>query len=386
MLQLKTLTEVDLTQKRVLVREDLNVPIKNGVVQNDARIQAILPTIQYLLKQQARILIISHLGRPKVGQFDPQASLKPIAEALSQLLQQPVKFYSDWLNGVDLAPGEIGLGENVRFLAGEETDDPVLGRKMANLCDVFVMDAFATSHRAQASTHQAALQANHACAGLLLMQEVQALSQVLYRPARPLVAIVGGAKISTKLDILANLLKVTDQFIVGGGMANTFLAAQGVEVGQSLVERSLIPTAKTLLQQYQAKILLPQDVRVSKSVDGQWPVAIKNLNEIAREDIIVDVGPRTEQVFHECLQAAQTILWNGPVGIFEIDAFAKGTEALADSITQSAAFTVAGGGDTLAAVAKFHLAPEIDYISTAGGAFLEFIEGKMLPGLVPLIK
>ncbi len=378
------MTAVDLHHKRVLIREDFNVPMQDGKITSDTRIRAALPTIELALKQNAKVILMSHLGRPNEGEFQADLSLKPIADALSKLLNKPVKFVGDWINGVDLQNGEIALCENVRFLNGEKKNDPALSKKMAALCDVFVMDAFATAHRAECSTAGVAEFAPVACAGLLLAQELEALHKALLNPQRPLVAIIGGSKVSTKLTILESLLQKTNQLIVGGGIANTFLAAAGFNVGKSLYEPELLDTAKKLLahaQQQNVAIPLPVDVVVAKEFSATATATIKDVNNIANDDMILDIGPKTTQAYISILQSAKTILWNGPVGVFEFAAFAEGTKGIAMAIAESEAFSIAGGGDTLAAIEKYHIADKLSYISTGGGAFLEFVEGKELPAV-----
>lgn len=381
---IKKITEFDLHNKRVLIREDFNVPLQEGKITSDARIRAALPTIQYALQNGARVILMSHLGRPNEGEFDSSLSLAPIAECLSQLLNKPVKFITHWLEGINLAAGEIALCENVRFQKGEKKNDPALAKKIAALCDIFVMDAFATAHRAEASTTGVAQFAPQTCAGLLLTAELTALQKVLDKPALPLVAIIGGSKVSTKLTLLSNLLTKVNQLIVGGGIANTFLAAQGFPIGKSLHEPDLIPEAKKLLlqsQQLGVDILLPRDVIVAKEFAADAKAMIRPIAETNTDEMILDIGPQTANSYSRVLQTAGTILWNGPVGVFEFPAFSAGTKALALAIAESSAFSIAGGGDTLAAIEKFTIADKLSYISTGGGAFLEFVEGKELPGV-----
>lgn len=382
-----TMSELDLAGKRVLIREDFNVPLKNGRISDDTRLRAGLPTLRQAVQAGARVIVMSHLGRPQEGAFDPAASLAPVAEALSALLGQPVRLASDWIDGVDCAPGEVVLAENVRFLVGEKKDDPELARKMAALCDVYVNDAFATAHRAQASTHGVARYAPIACAGPLMKAEVDALKQALHAPRRPLVAIVGGAKVSTKLDVLESLLAKVDRLIVGGGIANTFLKASGAAIGRSLCEDEMLDTARRIMAAAKARgaeVPIVTDVVCGKEFAETTPATVKPVAQIANDDMILDVGPDTARRFTEILQSAGTIVWNGPLGVFEFDAFAGGTRALAEAIATSDAFSIAGGGDTLAAIAKFGVADRISYISTAGGAFLEYLEGKTLPAIAAL--
>lgn len=381
---IKKITELDLQHKRVLIREDFNVPIHEGKITSDARIQSALPTILYALKNGARVILMSHLGRPNEGEFDAALSLAPIAERLSQLLNKPVKFITNWLDGFDLTDGEIVLCENVRFKKGEKNNDPALAKKMAALCDIFVMDAFATAHRAEASTVGVGQFAPQACAGLLLTAELDALQKALENPARPMIAIIGGSKVSTKLTLLGTLLTKVDQLIVGGGIANTFLAAQGFPIGKSLHEPDLIPEAKKLLtraQELGVEILLPTDVSVAKEFAADAQAVIKPVTATDADEMILDIGPQTADYYSAVLQTAGTILWNGPVGVFEFSAFSSGTKILALAIAKSPAFSIAGGGDTLAAIEKFSIADQISYISTGGGAFLEFVEGKELPAV-----
>ena len=382
-----TIHDIDLHHKRVLIREDLNVPLDNGVITSDARIRATLPTIQLALEQDAAIMLMSHLGRPIEGQFDAKFSLAPVAERLSELLQQPVCLVQDWLDGVDVKLGTVVLCENVRFNPGEKADDDGLAKKMAALCDVFIMDAFATAHRAQASTHGVAKFAPVACAGPLLQAELNALQKVLHKPQRPLTAIIGGSKVSSKLILLNNLTQVVDQLIVGGGIANTFLAAQGYNIGQSLYEPNLIDTAKQLLNTLAARdaqLPLPTDVVTAKQFTANAQAKIKTIDAIEDDDRILDIGPETAQHYASLLTQSETIVWNGPVGVFEWDTFSQGTQILANAIANSTAFSVAGGGDTLAAIDKFSVSNKISYISTGGGAFLELLSGETLPGVTVL--
>ena len=375
---MRTMNQLSLTNKRVLIREDLNVPIRDGRVANDARLRAAVPSIQAAVDAQARVILMSHLGRPTEGEFDPQYSMAPVAEALSALMGMPVVFKSDWPSDAP-QPGEVWLLENVRFNEGEKVNADALARQYAALCDVFVMDAFGTAHRAQASTHGVAKFAPESCAGPLLAGELDALSRALSAPATPMVAVVGGSKVSTKLAVLEQLSQTCDQLVVGGGIANTFLAAAGYPVGKSLCEVELIPTAKALMSKTQ--IPLPIDVVVAKAFSASAEATVKLAAEVADDDMILDVGPLSQARMAEVLLAAGTILWNGPVGVFEFDAFSGGTRALSNAVAQSKAFSVAGGGDTLAALDQFEIAEQVSYISTGGGAFLEFGEGKTLPAV-----
>lgn len=381
---IKTMTDLDLKGKRVLIREDLNVPVKNGVVTSAARIEASLPTIRKARDAGARVMLMSHLGRPEEGQYDEAASLQPVADYLSDALGQPVRLERDYLDGVDVAEGEVVLFENVRFNKGEKKDDEGLAKRYADLCDVYVMDAFGTAHRAQASTHGVARFAPEACAGPLLAAELDALTKALDKPEKPVVAIVGGSKVSTKLDVLNALAKICNQIIVGGGIANTFLAAAGHNVGKSLCEEDLVETARDIAAQ--VNIPLPIDVVVAKEFSESAEATVKNIEDVADDDMILDIGPKTSARFAEMLKDAKTILWNGPVGVFEIEQFGEGTKALAHAIAESSAFSLAGGGDTVAAVDKYNVSDKISYISTGGGAFLEFVEGKELPAVAILEK
>ena len=381
----KLMTELDLRGKRVLIREDLNVPVKDGRVTSDARLLAALPTIRLALDGGARLLVMSHLGRPKAGAGDEENapfSLAPVAARLSELLGRPVPLVRDWLDGVEIAPGEMALAENVRFIKGEKQDDEALARRMAALCDVYVMDAFATAHRAEASTHGVARFAPVACAGPLLAAELEALGKALAQPARPLVAIVGGSKVSTKLTVLDTLCAKVDRLIVGGGIANTFLAAAGLPIGKSLVEADLVDEARRLMGR--TDIPLPEDVVVATALGEDAVATVKDVNAVGAEDMILDIGPRTAARFAKLLTEAGTILWNGPVGVFEIEQFAAGTRVIAEAVAESAAFSLAGGGDTLAALEKFGVGERISYVSTGGGAFLEYVEGKELPAVAML--
>ncbi len=377
------MTDLDLAGKRVLIREDLNVPVKDGQVTSDARIRASLPTIEVALKAGAKVMVMSHLGRPTEGEYEEQYSLAPVAEHISKLLQRPVPLVKDWLDGgFYVAEGELVLLENVRFNAGEKKDNEALSQQMAALCDVYVMDAFGTAHRAQASTHGVAKFAPVACAGPLLANELDALAKALDKPARPMAAIVGGSKVSTKLEVLNALSEKCDQLIVGGGIANTFLAAAGKPVGKSLCEHDLIPAAKALMEK--VDIPLPVDVVVAKEFAETAEAVIKSADDVADDEMILDIGPESAKNLAALLTSAGTIIWNGPVGVFEFDQFGEGTKALSLAIANSAGFSIAGGGDTLAAVDKYDIADKISYISTGGGAFLEFVEGKVLPAVAVL--
>lgn len=381
-LNVKKMTDLDLAGQRVLIREDLNVPVKDGVVTSDARIRAALPTIKLALNAGAKVILMSHLGRPTEGEFDPKFSMQPVANHLGQLMGAEVKIVSDWKEGVVLNDGELALLENVRFNPGEKKDDEALAKAYASLCDIFVMDAFGTAHRAQASTHGVAKYAPIACAGPLLAGELSALEKALDNPARPMVAIVGGSKVSTKLTVLETLADKVDQLIVGGGIANTFLAASGMPVGQSLCEHDLIPDAQRLMTK--TVIPLPTDVVVGKVFSESAEAALKAAGDVAEDDMIFDIGPETAGQLAEMLKGAGTIIWNGPVGVFEFDQFGHGTEVISKAIAASAAFSIAGGGDTLAAVDKYQIADKVSYISTGGGAFLEYVEGKVLPAVAVL--
>lgn len=378
----KRMSDLELAGKRVLIREDLNVPVKEGKVASDARIRAALPTIEQALKAGARVMLMSHLGRPTEGEYEERYSLKPVAEHLGTLLGREVPLVADWLDGVEVAPGQVVLFENVRFNVGEKKDDETLSKKMAALCDVFVMDAFGTAHRAQASTHGVARFAPVACAGPLLAGELDALARALENPAKPLIAIVGGAKVSSKLEVLEALADKVDQLIVGGGIANTFLAAAGHPVGKSLCEHDLIPAARRIAEK--VHIPLPVDVVVASEFAEKARATTKMVDEVGEDDMILDVGPQTAHVFAALMKEARTIIWNGPVGVFEFDQFGDGTREMAEAIADSEAFSIAGGGDTLAAVDKYGIADSMGYISTGGGAFLEFVEGKTLPAVAML--
>jgi phosphoglycerate kinase len=381
-LTMQQLNTIDLANKRVLIREDLNVPLdESGTITSDIRIRAALPTIQYALAQGAAVMLMSHLGRPAEGQFEAQYSLAPVATKLSELLGQDVSLISDWQAGVDCQPGQVVLLENVRFNQGEKSNDDKLAKAYADLCDVYVMDAFATAHRAQASTHGVAKFVDVACAGPLLTQEIDSLNNALQQAETPFVAIVGGSKVSSKLTVLKNLVDKVDQLIIGGGIANTFIAAAGYEVGASLYEPDLVEEASQLMQHAGDKIPLPVDVVVAKEFSADAVATIKSLNEIDSDDLILDVGPKTSAQYAAMLANAKTIVWNGPVGVFEMAPFEQGTKDLTHAIADSSAFTVAGGGDTLAAIDKYKVNEQISYISTGGGAFLELLEGKVLPAV-----
>lgn len=376
------MSDLDLGSKRVLIRSDLNVPVKNGKVTSDARIRASLPTIEAAMKQGARVMVTSHLGRPTEGEYNEEFSLLPVVNYLKEHLKSPVRLAKNYLDGVDVDEGELVVLENVRFNKGEKKDDETLSKKYAALCDVYVMDAFGTAHRAQASTHGLGKFAPVACAGPLLSAELEALGKALGNPTRPMVAIVGGSKVSTKLTVLDSLSKIADQLIVGGGIANTFVAAQGNNVGQSLYEPDLIPNAQNLLKT--CDIPVPTDVRVATEFSETAAATVKQANEIKDNEQILDMGDVSAERLAVILKNAKTILWNGPVGVFEFPNFRKGTEIVARAIADSAAFSIAGGGDTLAAIDLFGIADKISYISTGGGAFLEFVEGKPLPAVVML--
>jgi phosphoglycerate kinase len=381
------MTDLDLRGKRVLIREDLNVPVQDGVVTSDARIRASLPTIQHARNAGARVLLMSHLGRPEEGVYDEEFSLAPVAKRLEELLGVKVRLEKDWLGGVEVAAGEVVLLENVRFNKGEKKDKEDLAKRMAELCDIYVMDAFGTAHRAEASTHGVARFAKVACAGPLLMNELIALETALENPKRPLIAIVAGSKVSTKLTVLESLLGKVDKLIVGGGIANTFLLAEGYGVGKSLVEAEMIDIARDLLKkapELKVEIPLPTDVVVAKEFAASAEADVKSVGNVAAEEMILDIGPDTAERFARMLHDAGTIVWNGPVGVFEFDQFGEGTRILAQAIARSPAFSIAGGGDTLAAIEKYRVEDDISYISTGGGAFLEFLEGKKLPAVAVL--
>jgi len=378
------MTDLSLGGKRVLVREDFNVPLQDGKISDDMRIRASLPGIRMALEQGARLMLVSHLGRPTEGQFDESESLAPVAVRLSELLGQEVPLVRDWLGGVAVEPGKAVLLENCRFNKGEKKNDEGLARKIAALCEVYVNDAFATAHRAEATTHGVAQFAPVACAGPLLAGELEALGKALEKPARPLVAIVGGAKVSTKLTVLDALAAKVDQLIVGGGIANTFMLAAGMKIGRSLAEPDLVGEAKRVMERLAAKggaVPLPLDVVCAKELSAAAAATTKAVNEVADDDLILDVGPKTAASLGGLLAKAGTIVWNGPLGVFEYDQFAAGTKSLAQAIVASRAFSLAGGGETVAALAKFGVTERIGYVSTAGGAFLEFLEGKKLPAV-----
>ncbi len=384
---IKNMVDQDLSGKRVLIRQDLNVPVKDGEVTSDIRIQASLPTIQKALAAGAGVMLMSHLGRPTEGEYNEEFSLQPVANRISELLGQSVRLEKDWLEGISIAPGEVVLCENVRFNKGEKKNDAELGKKMAALCDIFVMDAFGTAHRAQASTHSVAQYAPIACSGPLLSNELEALGKALETPAKPLVAIVGGSKVSTKLTVLKSLSEKVDQLIVGGGIANTFIAAAGYPVGKSLYEADLIEDAKQLIaaaKQSGSDIPIPVDVVCAKEFSETAEATIKKVADVAEDDLILDIGPETTAQYAEVLKNAGTIVWNGPVGVFEIEQFSEGTRSLSYAIAESPAFSIAGGGDTLAAIDKYQIKDKVSYTSTGGGAFLEFLEGKELPAVAIL--
>jgi phosphoglycerate kinase len=382
------MVDLDLAGQRVLIREDLNVPVADGKVTSDARIRAALPTIRAALDAGAAVMVMSHLGRPTEGRFDQQFSLQPVADRLAELLQRPVPLQQDWIDGVEIAAGDLVLLENVRFLVGEKACDAVLSKKMAALCDIYVMDAFGTAHRAQSSTYGVAEYAPLACAGPLLSAELAALGKALTDPARPMVAIVGGSKVSTKLTVLDALANIVDTLIVGGGIANTFIAAAGNNVGKSLHEPDMLDTARELVANKtdRADIPVPSDVVVATEFAADAPAVTRSVDAVGDDELILDIGPETAAQFAEILAGAGTIIWNGPVGVFEFDAFGEGTRKLAQAIADSPAFSVAGGGDTLAAIDKYGVADQISYISTGGGAFLEFVEGKTLPAVEILTR
>lgn len=376
------MTDLDLQGKRVLIREDLNVPVKDGVVSSDARILAALPTIKLALEKGAAVMVCSHLGRPTEGEFSAENSLQPVADYLSKALDRDVPLVADYLGGVQVNAGDLVLFENVRFNKGEKKNADELAQQYAALCDVFVMDAFGTAHRAEGSTHGVAKFAKVAAAGPLLAAELDALGKALKAPAKPMAAIVAGSKVSTKLDVLNSLSGVCDQLIVGGGIANTFLAAAGHPVGKSLYEPDLVETAKAIAAK--VSVPLPVDVVVAKEFAETAQATVKAIADVAADDMILDIGPQTAAQFADLLKSSKTILWNGPVGVFEFDQFGNGTQVLAKAIAESAAFSIAGGGDTLAAIDKYGVSKDISYISTGGGAFLEFVEGKVLPAVAIL--
>jgi phosphoglycerate kinase len=381
------MSEISLNNKRLLIREDLNVPIKDGIITSDQRLRAALPTIQAALDENATVIVLSHLGRPEEGKFEKRFSLQPVADYLAANLDYPVRFVTDYLDGMETRPGELVICENVRFNVGEKANNDALAKKLARLCDIFVMDAFGTAHRAQASTHAVAKYAPIAVAGPLLVRELEALEHVLKKPEKPIVAIVGGAKISGKLTLLKQLVTRVDYLIPGGGIANTFLKAQGFEIGVSLCEDELIPEAQAILQlaaDKGCKIPLPTDVVVGKSFSDSCPAFNKALSSVACDDMIMDIGPHTVSDYVDIIDKAKTVIWNGPLGVFEFPQFAYGTRAVAIAVANSDAFSIAGGGDTLAAIDQYDLTQQISYISTGGGAFLEFLEGKKLPAVAIL--
>ena len=386
---LLSMHDIDMNGKKVLIRVDLNVPMENGIISNDARIRAILPTLLYALEQNAAIILLSHLGRPKEGNADPSLSLEPIAKHLSLLLNKTVRFEKNWLNGLSISPGEIILCENVRFNIGEIENDPILAKKMSTLGDIFVMDAFATAHRDEASTTGIAQYAPIKVAGPLLLQELNILDQLLKNPKKPLIAIVGGSKVSSKIDLLNSLLQKVDVLIVGGGIANTFLAATGVSIGNSLYEPDKVSFANMLLEKAKTMgktILMPVDVVVAQNVDNHSEIAkTKTLTAIDPEDKILDIGPKTLRQYQQAIKNAASILWNGPVGVFENSHFELGTKGVALAIAHSDAYSIAGGGDTIAAIEKYAVENQISYISTGGGAFLSYLEGKSLPAVAALL-
>jgi phosphoglycerate kinase len=382
------MSDLPLSGQRVLIRVDFNVPLKDGVISDDTRIRASLPTVQAAVSAGAKVMLMSHLGRPVEGEFDEASSLAPVAQRLAELLDRPVPLVRDWLtNPPQLADGDVVMFENVRFNKGEKKDDENLSRQMAALCDVFVMDAFGTAHRAEASTHGVARFAPTACAGPLLWAELDALGRALHEPARPLVAIVAGSKVSTKLTVLSTLSEKVDQLIVGGGIANTFLLAEGKQIGKSLAEADMVDQARKIIESARSRggdVPLPTDVVVGKEFSEKAAATTKNVDEVTDGDMIFDIGPDSAKALAEILKKAGTIVWNGPVGVFEFDQFGGGTRALAQAIAQSPAFSIAGGGDTLAAVAKYGITDQVSYISTGGGAFLEFLEGRELPAVAIL--
>lgn len=384
---MKHMTELTLTDQRVLIREDLNVPMASGNITDDSRIQAALPTIKKALSQNAAIILVSHLGRPTAGQYDPQFSLLPVANRLSHLLNQDVKLIQNWHQGVDVKPGEVVLLENIRFEAGEKSNDEQLARQLAGLCDIFVMDAFGTAHRAHASTTGVAQYAPIACAGPLLVKELTALEKGLKNPAKPMLAVIGGAKVSGKLQVLHSLVGKVDKLIVGGGIANTFIKAAGYRIGQSLYEPDLVDEAKQLIETAREagnEIPIPEDVVVAAEFKSDALAEVKSVDNVADDDMILDIGPKTAALYAYLAKQAKTVVWNGPVGVFEFPQFSRGTQLLAEGIAQSGGFSMAGGGDTLAAIAKYGIEDKISYISTGGGAFLQVLEGKPLPAVTKL--
>jgi len=383
----KRMEHVFMAGKRVMIREDFNVPVQARQVASDARIRAALPTIRFALEKGAAVILLSHLGRPKEGESSGEFSLEPVAKRLGELLNQDVRFEPAWLDGFEVQPGEVVLCENVRFIPGEMKNDGRLAAKMAALCDIFVMDAFGTAHRAQASTEGVIRKAPIACAGLLLSRELDALKKAMLQPARPLLAIVGGSKVSTKLGVLENLLNVVDELIVGGGIANTFIAASGYQVGKSLYEPDLLHEAQRLIRLAHKKggnIPIPKDVLVARSFSADAEPLVRHLDEVKGDEMIMDIGPLTAVEYARIIAGAGTVVWNGPVGVFEFRGFAAGTRSVAEALARSGAFSIAGGGDTLAAIDQFGVREKISYISTGGGAFLEFIEGKTLPAVAAL--
>lgn len=383
------LEDLELENKRVLIREDFNVPLNKGKIMSDARIRAALPTIQYALKKGAAVILLSHLGRPSEGEVTPGLSLAPIAIRLKQLLGQPIRFITNWLDGFEIAPGEVVLCENVRFQIGEKKNDPILAQKIAKLGDIFVMDAFATAHRSEASTVGVAQFSPQVCAGLLLTSELNALNLGLENPARPLLAIVGGSKISTKLTLLSSLVSKVNFLMLGGGIANTFLVAQGYFIGRSLYEAAQVSEAKRLLdlsRSLHVEIILPTDVIVANEISDNAKTTVKKVTQVKNEEIILDIGPESIKRYTAYVNLAASIVWNGPLGVFELTPFQQGTRSLSEAIANSSAFSIAGGGDTLAAIEKYSIADKLSYISTGGGAFLEFLEGKTLPIVTVLQK
>ena len=384
------MTDMDLAGKRVFIRADLNVPVKGGVVTSDARIVASMPTIAHALKAGAKVMVTSHLGRPEEGVYTEENSLQPVADVMSELLGQKVRLVKNWLapnapkDSLTTEDGQLILLENCRFNVGEKKNNDDLAKQYAALCDIFVMDAFGTAHRAEASTHGIAKFAPIACAGILLTEELEALTKALLNPARPMVAIVGGSKVSTKLTVLESLSERVDQLVVGGGIANTFLKAAGFEVGKSLCEEDLVPTARTLMDKMSnrgAAVPIAEDVICGKKFDAAEPATLKKTSEVAGDDMVFDIGPKSAQVLADIIMQAGTVVWNGPVGVFEFDQFGEGTKTIAKAIANTKAFTLAGGGDTIAAIQKYDIYDKVSYISTAGGAFLEFLEGKKLPAV-----
>jgi phosphoglycerate kinase len=389
-MQFIKMTELDLAGKRVFIRADLNVPVKDGKVTSDARIKASMPTIEFAIKAGAKVMVTSHLGRPEEGVYSEENSLQPVADVISKLIGKKIHLVKDWLttnsqnNNLNLQNGELVLLENCRFNVGEKKNNDDLAKKYAELCDIFVMDAFGTAHRAEASTYGVAKFAPVACAGILLTEELEALTKALLSPARPMVAIVGGSKVSTKLTVLESLSNKVDQMVVGGGIANTFLKAAGFEVGKSLCENDLVPTARTLMDKMSkrgASIPIAEDVVCGKKFDENEPAVLKNVSNVSDDDMIFDIGPKSTQALVDIIMNAGTVVWNGPVGVFEFDQFGEGTKAIANAIAGTKAFTLAGGGDTIAAIQKYNIFDKVSYISTAGGAFLEFLEGKKLPAV-----